>query len=72
MVVIITLINTFVKGMFGLIKQFGLPLTAFFQGKKSAELETHRENVKNAKQSEKIRDGVSRADDSDLDDILHD
>jgi len=68
----LTIIPTIAKGIFELVKQFSLPLAAFLQGKKSQELKRLKQEAKDAKRSEKIRDGVTRASDSDLDDILHD
>ena len=69
---IIAAIGQIVKGVVGLIKQFGIPLAAFFAGKKSQELKRLKREAKNAKESSKIKDGISRSNDSDLDDILHD
>ena len=69
---IIAIINSIVKGIFGLVKQFTVPLTAFFVGKKSQELARLKKEAKSGKNNEKLRDGASRSDDNDLDDVLHD
>lgn len=68
----LSIINSVVRGIVELLKQFALPLAAFFRGKRSAELARLKKEAKDARKDEKIRDGVSRADDNDLDDILHD
>lgn len=68
----IVIIKAIVKGIFGLIKQFAVPLTAFLTGKKSQELARLKKEAKDGKNAEKIRDGARRSDDDDLDDVLHD
>lgn len=69
---IVTILNSIVKGIFGFVKQFGIPLAAFFSGKKSQELKRLKREAKDAKTGEKLRDGTSRSNDNDLDDVLHD
>jgi len=66
------IISYVVKGIVGLLKQFGVPLAAFFQGKQAQSHKNLKESHAKAEEAAKVRDGVSRADSSDLDDILHD
>ena len=68
----VVIIGSIIKGIVGLVKQFGVPLAAFLQGKKDQELKQLKKEAENAKESDKIKDGASRVDDDILDDILHD
>ena len=69
---LLAILNSVVKGVVELVKQFAIPLAAFSFGKKSQELKRLKREVKSGKESEKIRDGVKRSSDSDIDDVLHD
>lgn len=72
MAIPVAIIGTFVKGFVGLFQQFGIPLAAFFAGKKSAEAAQMKKEIKNDKIASKLKDGVSRADDDKLDSVLRD
>jgi len=66
------IIGSIIKGLLGALRVIGIPLMMFFSGKKSAHYSRLKKEAKDAKESGKIKDGISRSDDTDLDDILHD
>ena len=72
MVIPTAIITTLVKGIVGLLKQFGVPLAAFFAGKQNQSHKNLKEAHEVAKIASEMDDGVSRASDDALDRVLHD
>lgn len=66
-----TAILGFVKVVGQLLAKLAGPLALIFAGRKLEESKNLKEAHEKAKEAAKINDGVHRASDDDLDDILH-
>lgn len=66
------IVQVVVKGVFELLKKFGTPLAAYFAGRKAAQTSQLKVIHEQAKEAARLRDGVARADDADLDSVLND
>lgn len=66
-----TILGLIVKGVGQLLSKLAGPLALIFVGRKLEESKNIKEAHEKAKEAAKVNDGVRRASDDDLDDILH-
>lgn len=67
----LSIITGIIKGIAGVLKSLAIPLMMYFAGKKAQESKNLKEHNEKTEEASKLDDGISRANDDDIDSILH-
>lgn len=70
--VLTTIFGAIIKGVAGILKTIAMPVMMLFVGKKLQENKNLKEHNEKQEEASKLDDGMSRANDDDIDSILHD